>query len=94
MKNYKECSQEEFEAAMEKAKTGADPATFTDQDLYILRSKARADMDALFNPFREQSLYQRQLYNNARKDFEKYNNELCTRYGLGKAQDKDSYEYE
>lgn len=74
MKNYKECTQAEFDNAM--AKKNEDVSTLTNQELYILKTKMKADMDALFSA---DTLYARDLYYRTKKSFEKYDEELRAR---------------
>lgn len=47
-------------------KWDAKPSKLTDEELYILKTKAEADRDNLFDPFREQTPYQKNLYRRAK----------------------------
>lgn len=79
MKNYKECSDEEFEAAMaEKDKTVTE---ISDEHLYILFTKYRADVNQLLinTAFSRDNSYSNSILDKTKEKRDAYFAELSQR---------------
>lgn len=77
MLNYKECDIKDFNEAM--GKKDMDVKDISNEHLYILYTKFKADAQACFNAFRGESVYQRSIRHRSENRARGYKEELQKR---------------
>lgn len=77
MLDYKECDMEEFNKAMEQK--DEDITGISNEHLYILYTKFKADAQNCFDAFRSETVYQRSIRHRSENRAKGYKEELQKR---------------